>query len=183
MLGLPILYDADGSRSCPGTEFSVRYTCVVPATTPAMWCRETKGVGMARREPVRVTWKQQGLLFEAQTDHGTIALASGLDEPGSGVTPMETLAVSLASCTAMDVASILIKMRQPLEGFSVEVSGEQAEEHPRRFTSLEILYRLKGELDERKVERAIALSEERYCSVQATLRPSVPISHRYEIER
>jgi putative redox protein len=138
---------------------------------------------MARSKPVTVSWKHEGLLFEAATAHGSVDLASGLDEPGSGVTPMEMLAASLGGCTAMDVASILVKMRQPLEGFRVEVSGERAEEHPRRFTSLEIVYHLKGDLDERKVERAIALSEERYCSVEATLRPALPITSAYVIDR
>lgn len=138
---------------------------------------------MARSEPVRVTWRREGLLFEASTPHGTFALASGLDEPGNGVTPMETLATALASCTAMDVLSILVKMRQPLEEFRVEVSGERADEHPKRFLSLEVVYQLRGDLDERKVERAIELSEERYCSVEATLKPSVRIASRYVIER
>jgi putative redox protein len=138
---------------------------------------------MARSKPVKVVWKNEGLIFEASTPHGTVALASALDEPGNGVTPMETLATALASCTAMDVASILLKMRQPLEGFSVEVSGERAEEHPKKFLSLEVVYHLKGDLDARKVERAISLSEDRYCSVEATLRPAVPITSRYDIER
>jgi putative redox protein len=138
---------------------------------------------MARSGPVSVEWKQEGLLFEATTPHGTVALASGLDEPGNGVTPMETLATALGACTAMDVASILVKMRQPLEGFRVEVSGERAEEHPKKFLSLEVVYHLRGDLDERKVERAIELSEERYCSVEATLKPALPIASRYVIER
>ena len=63
------------------------------------------------------------------------------------------------------------------------MSGERAEDHPKRFLSLEVVYHLKGDLDERKVERAISLSEERYCSVEATLRPAVPITSRYVIER
>jgi putative redox protein len=138
---------------------------------------------MARSEPVRLAWKTEGLLFGASTAHGSVDLASGLDEPGSGVTPMEMLATALGGCTAMDVLSILVKMRQPVESFSVEVSGERAEEHPKRFTSLEVVYHLKGDLDERKVERAISLSEERYCSVEATLRPAVPITSRFVIER
>lgn len=96
---------------------------------------------------------------------------------------METLATALAACTAMDVISILLKMRQPLEGLSVEVSGERAEEHPKRFLSLEVAFDLRGDLDEAKVQRAIALSEERYCSVAATLRPAVPIASRYVIKR
>ena len=82
----------------------------------------------------------------------------------------------------MDVLSILVKMRQPLEDFSVEVSGERAEEHPNRFLTLEVVYRLKGALDEKKVQRAIQLSETKYCSVEGTLRDAVPISSRYEIE-
>jgi putative redox protein len=138
---------------------------------------------MARSEPVRLAWKNEGLLFGASTAHGSVDLASGLDEPGNGVTPMELLATALGGCTAMDVLSILVKMRQPVESFSVEVSGERAEEHPKRFTSLEVVYRFKGDLDERKVERAISLSEERYCSVEATLRSSVPITSRFVIER
>ncbi len=138
---------------------------------------------MARSKPVTVSWKNQGLLFQASTAHGRVDLASALDEPGNGVTPMELLAASLGACAAMDVASILAKMRQPLESFHVEVSGERAEEHPKRFTSLEIVYHLKGDLDEGKVERAIELSEERYCSVEATLRPALPITSSYVIDR
>jgi len=138
---------------------------------------------MAQSRPVSVVWKREGLLFEASTPHGSVDLASGLDEPGSGVTPMELLATSLGACTAMDVASILVKMRQPLDGLSVEVGGERAEEHPKRFLALEVVYQLKGDLDERKVERAISLSEERYCSVAATIRSAVPITSRYVIER
>ncbi len=74
-------------------------------------------------------------------------------------------------------------MRQPLEGLRVEVSGEKADEHPKRYLSLEIVYRLRGELDEHKVKRAIELSESKYCSVEATLRPGVRISSRFVIER
>ncbi len=138
---------------------------------------------MARSEPVVVTWKQQGLLCEGVTAGGRVDLASALDERGQGATPMELLAVSLAGCTAMDVVTILQKMREPVEGLSVEVSGEKADEHPKRYTTLEIVYRLKGELDRRKVERAIQLSEDKYCSVEATLRPGVRISSRFVIER
>ena len=63
------------------------------------------------------------------------------------------------------------------------MNGETAAEHPRRFMSLEVVYHLKGDLDEKKVRRAIELSETRYCSVEATLRPAVPITSRYVIER
>ena len=132
---------------------------------------------------VTVTWKGDGLLFEGRTESGRVDLVSALDAGAEGARPMELLAVALGGCTAMDVLSILKKMRQPVEGFSIEVGGERAEEHPKRYTSLDVVYRFKGDLDEAKVARAIELSETRYCSVEATLRPGVPITSRFEIER
>lgn len=132
--------------------------------------------------PVEVHWRKDGLRFAGKTLHGVIDLASSSDEEGSGATPMEALLVALGGCTGMDVASVLIKMRQPLEEFWLEVNGQTAAEHPRRFTTLEVVYHLKGDLDEKKVRRAIELSETRYCSVEATLRPAVPITSRYVIE-
>jgi putative redox protein len=137
---------------------------------------------MATSEPVVVSWKGEGLLLEGVTAHGRVDMASGLDGPGRGTTPMELLAVALAGCTSMDVVSILQKMRQPLEGLRVEVHGEKADAHPKRFLSLEVVYYLEGALDEKKVQRAIELSETKYCSVAATLRPAVSISSRYVLE-
>jgi len=137
---------------------------------------------MATSAPVIVSWKNEGLLLGGVTAHGRLDMASGQDEPGQGATPMELLAVALAGCTSMDVISILQKMRQPLEGLRVEVQGEKADEHPKRFVSLDVVYHLKGALDEKKVQRAIGLSEKKYCSVAATLRPSVRISSRYVLE-
>jgi putative redox protein len=137
---------------------------------------------MATSPPVKVSWKGEGLLFKGVAPGGEVDLASGLDEPGQGATPMQLLALALGGCTGMDVLSILVKMRQPVEAFSVEVSGERAEDHPKRFLSLEVVYHLKGALDETKVQRAIQLSESKYCSVEATLRDAVPISSRYVLE-
>ncbi len=137
---------------------------------------------MVTSAPVIVSWKKEGLLLKGVTAHGSVDMASGLDEPGQGATPMELLALALAGCTGMDVVSILQKMRQPLEDLRVEVRGEKAEEHPKRFVSLEVVYRLWGALDEKKVQRAIELSETKYCSVEATLRPAVSISSRYVLE-
>ena len=136
---------------------------------------------MAQSRPVEVTWKHEGLMFRGASANGTVEIASSLDETGNGPTPMQLLALSLASCTAMDVLSILNKMRQPVREFSVEVSGEQADEHPKRFLSLDVTYRLTGALDESKVQRAIELSETKYCSVEGTLRDTVEIRSSYSI--
>jgi putative redox protein len=95
--------------------------------------------------------------------------------------PMELLLVALGSCTATDVVAILAKKRQPLDSLEVEVSGERATEPPAVWVKLEIVYRLRGNLDEQAVRHAIELSEEKYCSVAAMLRKTAPIAFRYEI--
>jgi putative redox protein len=95
--------------------------------------------------------------------------------------PMELLLVALGACTATDVVIILEKKRQKLESLEVICSGERAKEPPSVWTKLEVLYRLRGQLDEVSVKRAIELSEEKYCSVSATLKKSARLTWRYEI--
>lgn len=102
-------------------------------------------------------------------------------ERNSAPGPMEMLLVALGGCTATDVVVILEKKRQPLEGLEVVVSGERAAAPPQVWTKLEIVYRLHGRLDEKAVRDAIALSEDRYCSVAAMLRQTASISFRFEI--
>lgn len=133
---------------------------------------------------VSLRWDGDGLRFEGAADGGPMSLASGTgaDPRGSGPTPMQTVLLALGACTGMDVVSILVKMRQPLRDFSVEVHGERRDEHPRVFTAIEVVYHLSGELDEARVRRAIELSETRYCPVEAMLRPGVPIRSRFVIE-
>src|ERR1700681_2042252 len=79
--------------------------------------------------------------------------------------PMELLLVALGACTGTDVVAVLAKKRQKLDSLEVEVSGERAPESPTVWTKFEIVYILRGELDERAVQHAIQLSEEKYCSV------------------
>ncbi len=97
--------------------------------------------------------------------------------------PMELVLMALGACTATDVVSILKKKRQKLESLEVVCSGERAAEPPTVWTKLEIVYRLRGELDESAVKHAIELSEEKYCSVAAMLKKTAKISWRYEILR
>ncbi len=95
--------------------------------------------------------------------------------------PMELLLLALGACTATDVVLVLEKKRQKLESLEVICSGERAAEPPTVWTKLEILYRLRGQLDEAAVKHAIQLSEEKYCSVAATLKKTATLSWRYEI--
>lgn len=94
-----------------------------------------------------------------------------------GPSPMETLALSVAGCMAIDVLMILEKSRVPLEGLEIGISGERADDPPRRFTSLNLVYRLRGPGagDRAKVERAVRLSRETYCSVLHTLQPDLEL--------
>jgi putative redox protein len=95
--------------------------------------------------------------------------------------PMELLLVALGTCTAVDVVSILKKKRQKLDSLDIEVSGERAKEPPTVWTKLELIYRLRGQLDDKAVRDAITLSQEKYCSVAAMLRKAAPVTFRYEI--
>jgi putative redox protein len=94
---------------------------------------------------------------------------------------MELLLMALGACTATDVVTVLRKKRQELESLEVICTGERAPEPPAVWTKLELLYRLRGNLDEAGVKRAIELSEEKYCSVSATLKKSATLTWRYEI--
>ena len=95
--------------------------------------------------------------------------------------PMELMLMALGACTATDVVSILKKKRQPLESLEVICSGERAAEPPSVWVKLEVLYRLRGALDEAAVKRTIELSEQKYCSVSAMLRKTATLTWRYEI--
>lgn len=121
-------------------------------------------------------------LFLATTPSGH-ALALDTDkERSSAPSPVELLLVALGSCTATDVASILAKKRQQVTSYVVEVSGTRRDEHPRSYTSMKVHHILAGKsISAKAVAHAIELSETKYCSVAATLRPAVEIQTTFEI--
>jgi putative redox protein len=103
-------------------------------------------------------------------------------ERSSAPSPVELLLVALGSCTATDVASILAKKRQRVTSYVVEVSGVRRDEHPRRYTSMTVHHILTGNsISAKAVADAIELSDTKYCSVAATLRPAVEIQTSFEI--
>ena len=95
--------------------------------------------------------------------------------------PMELVLLALGACTATDVVIILEKKRQKLESLEVICSGERAADPPTVWKKLELLYKLRGKLDEKAIQRAIELSEEKYCSVAAMLRKTATLTWRFEI--
>ncbi len=103
-------------------------------------------------------------------------------ERHSAQTPLEMLLVSVAACTAADVISILLKKRQDVTDYNVEVTGERADEHPRKFLKFHIHHIVRGRsLSEKALADAIELSDTKYCSVAATVRPTAEITTSYEI--
>jgi putative redox protein len=127
----------------------------------------------------RIEW-EQGMAFRADLD-GHEFVIDGTPKVGGrnlGPRPKGLTLVSLAGCTGMDVISILGKMRVPVEGFSVETEARLADEHPRKFLEIKVTYAFKGPgIDPESLRKAIALSEEKYCGVRATLAPVVALSH------
>jgi len=103
-------------------------------------------------------------------------------ERSAAPSPVELLLVALGSCTATDVASILVKKRQQVTSYVVEVSGVRRDEPPRSYTSMKVHHILTGRsISAKAVAHAIELSDTRYCSVAATLRPAVEIQSSFEI--
>ena len=132
-------------------------------------------------ETARVQWVGKER-FIAQSPSGhMVALDS--DRASNGAPgPMELLLIALGACTATDIVSILAKKRQKLDSLEAEVSGERSEAPPRVWTKLEILYKLRGVLEETAVQHAVHLSEGKYCSVAAMLRKTAAITSRIQIE-
>lgn len=132
----------------------------------------------------KVTW-QGNMSFEGTADTG-FSLPIGTDPSvggnNDGFRPMELMALSLASCTAMDVVSILNKKRQQITSFEVRVHVERATDHPKVFTHVKIEYLVEGhQVDPEAVKRAIDLSAEKYCPAQAMLEKAVEIEHSFQI--
>ena len=102
---------------------------------------------------------------------------------GAGPQPHRLLLLALAGCTGMDVISILRKKRQQVSGLNVIVQGRRAEQHPKVYTHINVLYRVRGNnVDPQAVERAIELSKTRYCPVIGMLGKVAEVTTRYEVE-
>lgn len=97
-------------------------------------------------------------------------------------TPVEMLLVSVAACTAADVISILLKKRQDVKDYNVEITGERKEDHPRAFIKFHVHHIVHGRgVSEKAVADAVELSDTKYCSVAATVRPTAEITTSYEV--
>jgi putative redox protein len=133
---------------------------------------------------IELNWKNK-MAFDAEVNGHIIPLDADERVGGEdyGARPKPLTLVSLGGCTGMDVVSILAKMRVNLDGFNVSVSGELTDEHPKYFHKIHIIYTFKGkDLPMDKLEKAINLSQDRYCGVTAMLNKVAEISHEIIIE-
>jgi putative redox protein len=128
----------------------------------------------------------QGITFVGKTDSNHWITMDGPKDFGgsdAGIRPKELLLLGLGGCTGSDVASILQKKRVKLDGFEMNIETEVSEDHPQVFTKLHIEYVFYGkDIDEKSVERAIELSQTKYCGVTKMFEKAMEITHSYKIE-
>lgn len=128
----------------------------------------------------KVTWVAEKTFVGTDSRNQSVVLSG--DSPPKGVSPSEMLLVGLAGCTAYDVLDILSKKRKPLTFLEIITTGERDEKPPWAYRTIHLKYRLAGkDLTEKAVEDAIRLSEEKYCSVAATVRGVAKITTEFEI--
>lgn len=128
------------------------------------------------KAPATLRWKGEGLVFEGGAPDRPWTTVDGNSRQGTS--PVTLLLVSLASCTAADVVDIARKMRVPIEELTIDIDAERADDHPRRLTRVHLGYRIRGGVagDEEKLQRAMDLSHEKYCSVLHSLANDIRFS-------
>lgn len=126
-----------------------------------------------------------GITFAGKADSNHWVVMDGPEDFGgsnAGIRPKELLLLALGGCTGSDVVSILKKKRADVEGFEVKLSADVSNEHPQVFTHINLEYIFYGnDIPAKDVERAIELSQTKYCSVTKMLEASIKIDHTYKI--
>ena len=129
---------------------------------------------------VQVTWVQNEQFIGTDSTNHSIVLSTAQD--GTGSKPSDLLLVALGACSGVDVVGILVKKRQNFTGLQIKVSGQQDTNPPWTFRKLHIEYIVRGKgVSEKAVQQAVELSEDKYCSVAATLRGVAEITSSFQI--
>lgn len=141
---------------------------------------------MATKKAFVTQVNKNGITFAGHADSKHWVMMDGQESFGgkdAAIRPKELLLLAIAGCTGSDVASILAKKRIALEGFDMEISAEETEEHPKVFASLHVEYVFRGKgIEPKDVERAIELSLTKYCGVTAMFEKAMTVTHGYRIE-
>ena len=129
---------------------------------------------------VSVTWVQNEQFVGTDSTNHSIVLSTAKD--GTGAKPSDMLLVALGACAGVDVVGILVKKRQKLSGLQIQVDGQQDADPPWAFRKIHVEYIVRGQgISEKAVQQAVELSEEKYCSVAATIRGVAEITSSYQI--
>ena len=126
---------------------------------------------------VELTWKHDLVLSGSSGPVNLILDSASVEGPS----PMQALAFALAACMAMDVVHVITKGRFDLRGLRASLIGQRAQEEPRRFTAITLHYAITGDVPADKVERAIAVSREKYCSVWHSMRHDIDLNVTYQV--
>lgn len=135
------------------------------------------------KHKVETKWLDK-MAFEAEVSGHKITLDASPEVGGEnkGVRPKELLMAALSGCTAMDVISILKKMRIEVDYFNIVVDAELTEEHPKVYSKMHLIYQFKGEnLNIESIKKAIDLSQDRYCGVSAMFRQIMELTYEIQI--
>ena len=130
---------------------------------------------------IKTVWKEN-MAFDSQIDNHTLRIDTAAPMGNdTGPSPKKVLLASLTSCTGMDVVSLLKKMRVDFTNFEMDVEADLTDEHPKVYSEIRLIYRIFGnQLNKEKIKKAVDLSQERYCGVNAMLRKNSPITYSIE---
>jgi len=128
----------------------------------------------------KISWVE-GALFVAESGSGHTFTMDGAADAGGrdlGARPMEVLLMGMGGCTAIDVVSMLKKQRQDIEGVEVAMTAERADDYPKVYVDVKLVYTVRGrKLNKALVERAVTLSDEKYCSATAMFKKTAKVTH------
>jgi putative redox protein len=133
---------------------------------------------MSDKHVINTEWKGD-MAFEADVNGHKVIMDATVDGGGHniGPSPKKLLLVALSGCTGMDVVSILKKMHVDIQKCDIEVQGDVAEEHPKRYTKMHVIYNFTGkDLPLDKLEKAVKMSEDTYCGVEALFKMAIEVT-------
>lgn len=133
---------------------------------------------------VEITRKNDAFHMEAEGNSNVpinIDASPNIGGVSAGARPMELILMGLGSCTAIDLIQILKKQKQVITDFRISIDADRVEETPSVFKSISLCFRVTGSVDETKLQKAISLSKDKYCSVSAMLHNAVEINYTYEL--
>lgn len=135
------------------------------------------------KQTLNTSWKGN-MQFDALVSGHHVIMDASPEVGGEdgGPRPKELMLASLAGCTGMDVISILKKMRIEVESFDIQIDAEMTEEHPKHYTAMHLIYKLKGKnIDPEKAKKAVDLSQDRYCGVSEVYRKALTLTYEIQI--